>query len=552
MLAEGAKPILSLGLMVLQGMKPVLTAQAQREADRLTIEQFGLPGLTLMETAGRAAAMHISEALDPIKDKRVDIVAGKGNNGGDGYVAARALHALGARVRVWEAGGMNEISEDAAYHRRLLATIAARALADSLALLPLESVVQSHSDVYVDALLGTGLSRPLRPRLERVVRFLNSQPAPVVSIDIPTGLHADTGMILGEAVEAGLTIAMGTLKPGHLLDYGPTCAGRTIPVDIGIPKHIVQGVQQDFGSTWQTTDAGVQALLPHRSHDVHKYSVGMVLVVGGSPGLTGAAVMASQAAARAGAGYVTCATHASVQPVLATKLTAIATVALPESAPGDLDVAAARAFLREPLRKAKALLVGPGLGRGHGTKAFARALLKDSVLPAVLDADGLNSWVGLEHEIAQHSQGRWILTPHAGEFGRLTGGADTSDRTNAARIWAKRWDSVVVAKGMPSVVGTPSGEVYICGAGNSSLATAGTGDVLAGLCAGLLAQGLSPAESAVAALHLGGLCADHYARLHAPQSMAATDMLTAVPHVLRELSTSLHNSGSTQIGSQGQ
>ncbi len=537
--------------MVLQGMKPVLTAQAQREADRLTIEQFGLPGLMLMETAGRAAAMHIREVLGPIKDKRVDIVAGKGNNGGDGYVAARVLHALGAHVRVWEAGGMNEISEGAAYHRRLLSTIAARSSADSLALHPLEGVLNSHSDVYVDALLGTGLTRAIRPRLKRVIQFLNSQPAPVVAIDIPTGLHADTGLILGEAVRADLTISMGALKPGHLLNYGPTCAGSTIPVDIGIPSYIVQGVQQEFGSTWRTTDTGVQALLPQRSHDVHKYSVGMVLVVGGSSGLTGAAVMASQAAARAGAGYVTCATHASVQPVLATKLTAIATVALPENTPGDLDVEAARAFLRGPLRKAKALLVGPGLGRGHGTKAFVRTLLKDSVLPAVVDADGLNSWVGFEHEIAQHSQGRWILTPHAGELGRLTGGADTSDRISAARVWAKRWDSVVIAKGMPSVVGTPSGAVYICSAGNSSLATAGTGDILAGLCAGLLAQGLSPAESAVAALHLGGLCADNYARLHAPQSMAATDMLTAVPYVLKELSTLLHDSGSSQLGVHG-
>ncbi len=519
----------------MKGMQPVLTAQAQREADRLTVAEFGLPGLTLMETAGRAAAANIGEAMHPIAGKHVGIVAGKGNNGGDGLVIARVLHAKGAKVRVWMAGGIEEMPPDAAHNRKLLEAIASQAPEESIAIGPLEGVLESQADVFVDALLGTGLKRTLRPRLQHVVKHLNTQPAPVVAVDIPTGLDADTGKVLGQAIQADFTVTMGTLKPGHLFDAGPVCTGRVIPVDIGIPPHILLHTQRSYGCTWYSMDAGVRHLLPARAPDAHKYSAGMVLAIGGSSGLTGAAVMASQAAARAGAGYVTCATHASVAPVLAANLTAVATVSLPETTPGDLDPGAALTALAGPLRKAKALLVGPGLGRGSGTQDFVCTLLRTSTLPAVVDADGLNSWIGRTHDLARSPQGRWIMTPHAGELARLTGDASISDRLHTARTWARRWNAVLIVKGMPSVVGTPDGEVFVCGAGNSALATAGTGDVLSGICAGLLAQGLSPKEAAVAALHLGGRCADHYCRDRAAESMTATDMLTVLPRVLKLL-----------------
>jgi len=193
-------------------MEPVLTAQAQREADRLTIDDFGVPGLTLMETAGRAVAAQIEKILRPITGKRVDILAGKGNNGGDGYVIARVLHALGARVRVWATGLAEDMSPDAAHHRRLLETLVDQALT----LQPLADITPLRTDLYVDALLGTGLSRPLRPELMRVVELLNAQPVPVVAVDIPTGLHADTGVVLGAAVQAECTVTIGSFKPGLL------------------------------------------------------------------------------------------------------------------------------------------------------------------------------------------------------------------------------------------------------------------------------------------------------------------------------------------------
>ncbi len=517
--------------MALQGMQPVLSAAAQREADRLTIGEFGLPGTLLMETAGRAVASHIVAKLSPIAGRHVAVVAGKGNNGGDGYVVARVLHAQGAHVSVWEPKGAEGLRGDAAFHRQLLPKIAD----DRLHIKPLDGVRTSQADVYVDALLGSGLSRPLRSNLARVVRFLNAQPAPVVAVDIPTGLHADSGLVLGYAIRADATVTMGSPSPGLFLGEGPKYTGDVVVADIGIPSRTVARVQRAFGPVWRTSDAAIGALLPRRAHDAHKYDAGMALVVAGSSGLTGAAVMASRAAARVGAGYVMCATHISGQPVIATKLTSVASMGLPGRAPGELAAPQALEALRGMLRRARAVLVGPGLGRSEGTQEFVRMLLQEMSLPAVVDADGLGSWVGREQEIRRHSAGRWILTPHAGEFSRLTGSADQSDRIQAARHWAGRWDVVLVAKGMPSLVATPSGHVYICSSGSRALATAGTGDILAGLCAGLLAQGLAPEEAAVTAVHLGGRCAEHYTRMNDPESMVATDMLTVLPGVLREL-----------------
>ena len=424
--------------MAIPGMSPVLTARAQREADRLTMEEFGISSPVLMETAGRAAAAHIRTLLNPIAGKHIDVLVGKGNNGGDGYVVARVLHAHGAHLRVWEAGTADILSPDAAHQRSLLARTASHAAPDSLSLHPLSEVHSSRGcDLYVDALLGTGLTRPLRTPLAGAVQFLNEQPTPVVAIDIPTGLHADTGHVLGHAVRAHSTVTMGALSPGHLLNEGPAHSGTTVTADIGIPSHLLQRAQKQHGGVWLTTDAGIKSLIPRRPRHAHKYSAGMVLAICGSPGMTGAAVMASQAAARMGAGYVTCATHASVQPLVASILPDATTLALPEESAGALMTSAALECLHVPLQKADALLVGPGLGQQPSTQHFVRTLLKTSALPAVIDADGLNSWVEFEQDLARHAQGRWILTPHAGELRRLAGEVDLSDPVTIARHWGQ-------------------------------------------------------------------------------------------------------------------
>ncbi len=518
---------------------PVLTADAMRTADRFTIEEFGIPGFTLMESAGRCAADAIERAYGPVTGKRVACLCGKGNNGGDGFVVARVLLARGARLQVYTTGDAGEMREEAAQNLRLLEKLAARLPDHMLALHRFTGIRQlaaaAAPDLYVDALLGTGLTKELREPIRSLVDWLNTQPQPCIALDLPTGLHTDTGEVLGACVKADLTVTMAALKAGLLLHDGPDHAGRIEIAEIGIPGFAIEQAINTAGPTHLTTDALVRAWLPRRSHQAHKYSVGMALVVAGSPGLTGAPVMASSAAARSGAGAVVCACQEKVQPVLATKMTEVMTLALPESNGGGIDPERALETLKSRMEQSRALLVGPGLGRHPDTQQFVRQLLWQTDLPVVIDADGLNALVGHTDLLSGRAGGNQVLTPHAGEFKRLAGGeVDLSNRIAVVRAHAQQWNCVLVMKGMPSITGLPDGRVYVNGTGNPALATAGSGDILAGMCAGLLAQGLSAEQAAVCALHLGGAAADRYRRTQNERTMLAMDLLDQLPHVLKE------------------
>lgn len=517
---------------------PVLTAAQMREADRVTIEDFGIPSHTLMESASRAAARIIIECHGPVAGKHVVLCCGKGNNGGDGLVVARSLYAREAHVTVITLAGPEAMTPDTALNYRLLERLQVKDEDERLRLIRYTSPDTlhnlRHADLFVDALLGTGLTKAVRGPIASLVAWMNDQSTPTVAIDIPTGLHADTGQVLGGAIHAENTVTMAALKRGLMLGQGPRYTGKITTVDIGIPDFALQQAQ-GYAPTFLTTDAQVQQSLPKRSHDVHKFSAGLAVVIGGSLDFTGAPVMAATATARAGAGYVVCAAPASVQFLLATKLTEIPVLGLPIAASGGIDPAEAFETITPRLEKAQALLVGCGLGREASTQTFVRQLLTYTDLPTVIDADGLNALIGHTDILVKHAKGNWLLTPHAGEFRRLAGAdVDLIDRVHVARTYAKRWNCVLMLKGLPSVVGCPDGTVYINSTGNSALATAGTGDVLAGLCAGFLAQGLSAKQAAVCALHVGGAVADHYVRQHGASTMLATDLLMHFPLVLKE------------------
>lgn len=519
--------------------EPVLTAQAMRAADQHTIEVLGLPGRVLMETAGRAAAAVAAQMLGTVDGRTVICLCGRGNNGGDGFVLARVLHAQGARVHVVTLSDVSSMSDDAAANYQLLVHLAEADAENRLRLHRIESAAALDqlppADVYVDALLGTGLSSPLRTPLAEIVEWLNARTAPVLAIDIPTGLHSDTGQVLGRAVRATRTVTMGALKVGLLIGEGPKYCGKIEVAEIGIPRHVLVEAAQQAGCAWRATDTTIRHWLPRRAHDAHKYSAGLAIVVAGSREFTGAPVMAATAAARIGAGYVLCACPSGVRPILATKLTEVALLGLPETERGGIDQEDAFDVLANGLERAQALLIGPGLGRHPDTQRFVRSLLERATQPVVVDADGLNALVGFTDLIRHHAQGRWILTPHAGEFRRLVGNdVDLTDRVRVVQQYARAWNCVLLLKGMPSLVGCPDGTVWINATGNPALATAGTGDILAGLCVGLLAQGLSPDRAALCALHVGGAVADHYAAQAALQSMMAMDLLTHLPQVLRE------------------
>lgn len=519
-------------------MELILNAAAMRAADRLTIDGFGLPGFTLMETAGRGCAAAMEQHLGPLGGRRVTVFCGKGNNGGDGLVAARTLAAQRARVRVVLMEAPGAFSPDAAAHYRLVDELARHA-PEHLVVDRFENLTQVAAfrtpDVFVDALLGTGLASPLREPYAGLVDWLNAQAQPVVALDVPTGLHSDTGLVLGTAVRAALTLTMAARKAGLLLNEGPRHTGHVEVIDIGMPRHRLEEAAAAAGLTKYPDDADVAARLPARPYDAHKYSVGLALVVAGSPGMTGAPVMAATAAARAGAGFVTCACPEAVQPTLAHKLTEVTTLALPWHERVGLDPEGSLDALAPRLEKTRAVLVGCGLGGHPGTQAFVRRLLPSLAVPAVVDADGLNALAGRTELLTRHAQGRWILTPHAGEFQRLAGGdVDLTDRIEVVRAYAQRWQCVLVLKGAPALVGTPEGVVYVNRTNHPALATAGTGDVLAGLCTGLLAQGLAPVDAALCALYVGGAAAQRYVARRGAGSLLATDLLAVLPRVLHE------------------
>jgi len=523
---------------------PLLTAEAMRAADRYTMETYGIPNFALMESAGRAAADVLMEAYGPAGEAALLVLCGKGNNGGDGLVVARQWATAGARVHVVLMHEPDALRDAPARNLDLLRhlrdespagnriTITTFADVDTLA-----AETQSlQPTLAVDALLGTGLTSDVREPMASVVRWLNDHPGPVAALDIPTGLHSDTGQILGDAVRAERTVTMAAQKVGLVLGEGPACTGAVDVVEIGIPPFVIDDAEESHAACARaTSDAAAAAWWPRRARDAYKYSAGTVLVVGGAPPFAGAPAMAAQAAARSGAGYVMCAAPAPVRPALAAKLTTVPVHGLPVADDGGLDPDAALDALASLLDTADALLVGPGLGRDASTEQFVRALLQQTALPTVIDADGLNALAADVDALADHANGQWLLTPHAGEFRRLAGDMDLTLRVRTAQTHAMRWNSTVLLKGQPSLAAGPDGPVYVSAAPSPALATAGTGDVLAGQCAALLAQGVAPPEAAACALHLGGRAAQRYAERRDARTMVATDLIDALPRVAHAL-----------------
>jgi len=361
---------------------------------------------------------------------------------------------------------------------------------------------------------------------------MSRQAAPVVALDVPSGLNSDTGAAPEDAVRAALTVALGALKAGLLLGDGPLHAGEVAVAEIGIPA----GVLHALAPAVCATDAWVAGRLPRRAPDAHKYSAGLALCVVGSRAYTGAAVLATGAACRAGAGAVVCCTPRSARATVDAWRAEVMVDGLDETDEGTLSI---RAYdeVAARVERADAVLVGCGLGKAKETARLVQALVRRlgaAGRPAVLDADGLNAFAGQAEKLAERPEAAaLVLTPHLGEFRRLAGEeADAPDRLALVRDHAARWNAVLLLKGMPSVVGLPDGRVFVGPPGHPGLATAGTGDVLAGMVVGLLARGMDAAEAAVCALHLGTAAAEHLSATRAAASLVATDLLDAVPHVL--------------------
>ena len=510
----------------------VLTASEMREADRRTIEEIGIPGRALMESAGRAVVRTLERTLPDLRSRRVAVLCGKGNNGGDGLVVLRYLATHGIAARAWVLCRFEELKGDAKANLE-----AAQKLGLSVEAVPNESKWHAvlpqvaHSELVVDALLGTGLASAARGLLQTAIHDLNGIPAFTVSVDVPSGLSSDAGEVPGETIGADLTVALAAPKVCHMLPPACTRAGRLEVVDIGIPEPVLESV----GSRLQTIEAeSLTPFLPKRRPDAHKGDFGHLLIVGGSVGKPGAPTMAANAALRSGVGLVTVASARGALPLMAPALPESMWEPLAETSDGAISQAA-YPRLQELLEGKTALAIGPGLGRHPETIALVKKLVQETKLPMVIDADGLNAFEG---EVASIPPNRPVgLTPHLGEAARLLGCAASDIQTNrleSARKLSSLTKAFVVLKGHRSLISDPAGQVHINLTGNPGMATGGTGDVLTGIVGALLSR-LPTGEALRLGVFLHGLAGDLAAGETGETSLIATDLIRKLPNAIRSL-----------------
>lgn len=509
--------------------KPLLTAAQMRAADRWAIETLGVPGAVLMETAGRGVAAAISRRR-PVKGVRVAVVCGRGQNGGDGYVIARYLALAGAVVEVFTTAPLSALRGDAALFAAVVSRlpgVGVRDFSDTADAQNWAEALRS-ADILVDAVFGTGLRSEVTGVERAAIDALNAAPGWRVAVDVPSGVEADTGRVLGAAVHANLTVTIGAHKLGLALDAdAPT--GRQLLVPLGVPLHRpASGGPYALG----VTAALVREVLPRLTRAAHKGTRGHLLVVAGSAGKTGAAVLAATAGLRAGAGLVTIAAPASACAAMDSKVLEVMTASY-----SGAEDAEANSFetLSELARPMRAVALGPGMPRGPHAQNLVRRLAAELPVPMVVDADGLNHLATSAADVLPHAASGRVLTPHPGEAARLLGtdtAAVQSDRAAAARALARQTGAVVVLKGARTLVATADGTLWVNPTADASLATAGSGDVLTGVIGGLLSQGLAPREAAIAGVFVHGRAARDARKRLGTRTLVAGDLPLSVARVL--------------------
>ena len=509
----------------------LVTAAEMQLLDRATIEKGHASGEALMESAGLGVAAAMERTYGSLLGMRVLALCGTGNNGGDGFVAARHLRVRGAEVHVGILGDLARVSGDARLHLERLeeANVGAHPIRSAA---ELERLVRSRDqwDFALDALLGTGargVPEALAADGVNALRDLDDAGTTVVAVDVPTGVNADTGAIARRAVRADLTVTFGFPKRGHFLYPGRAFVGRLEVVDIGLAP---DAIEASALAVALATAPDMARLLPARDPRAHKSSVGRVLVVGGSVGLTGAVALAARAPRRRGAGYLQAAVPKSLNDILEVKLTEEMTLPMPETTERTLSLAALEPLLARAAA-ADVVAIGSGLSRHREAAEVVRRVVAECDRPMVIDADGLNAFAGHVDAIARVASPR-VLTPHLGEMERLSGvpAAELeARRIDAAREWAQRLRAVVVLKGAPTVTAAADGRATVNPTGNPGMATAGTGDVLTGTIAAFLAQGVAPYDAARLGVYLHGMAGDLAASERGQLGLVAGDVVEQLP-----------------------
>jgi NAD(P)H-hydrate epimerase len=511
----------------------VATAEQMQELDRKTIETYRIPGVVLMENAGRGTTEAISSFFPDLQRRKVVIFAGKGNNGGDGFVIARYLLNRNVAVKVYLLADPNVLRGDAEINFQAFKRMKGEVI-------PVPSSMEFQKvkkdlerfDLIIDGIFGTGLDAEVRGYYREVINHLNSLQKPIVAVDIPSGLDANTGKPLGTAVRATLTVTFGLPKTGHLVSPGVDYVGQLKVIDISIPRILIE---EEKIHTHLLDEEGIRkGLSVPRRADTNKSDYGHLLVLAGSVGKTGAATMVCEAALRMGAGLVTLGIPRSLNPIMEMKLTEVMTEPLPETPKQTLSLKAFDSILRLCENK-RAVVIGPGIGTVKDTQALILKLVKALKVPLILDADALTA-LATQAKSLPTANRSLVLTPHPGEMARLLQSTPKDvqeDRIGISRSFAQTRHLYLVLKGHRTLVATPQGEIFINPTGNPGMASGGTGDVLTGMIGGLMCQGMDILPSLQASVFLHGLAGDKAASEKGEKSLVATDIIQCLPKVLQ-------------------
>ncbi len=509
----------------------VVTAQTMQEIDKQAIDGYNIAGQQLMESAGSRCVEEIIAKFGLVGCSV--IMAGKGNNGGDGYVIARLLDQKGWNVKVILLADRDQVCGDAAVNLEKLhgSIINFCTHEGQLSALHMEEIFQA--DVIVDALLGTGLNSDVSGIYLEAIDLINASGRPVVSVDIPSGIHGTTGRVLGEAVRADITVTFAFAKLGHVLYPGAEYTGRLVVADIGIPQKLMETA---VGYDFLNADT-VRPMLHRRDRQAHKGQFGHCLIIAGSTGKTGAAALSANSAVRAGSGLVTLAVAESIHSILEIKTTEVMTSPLPDSGSGHLSDSVFP-LIEKLLVGKNAIAIGPGLGARSGTNALVQNMVETVALPMVIDADGLNALAEEISVLNRKKSKQVILTPHPGEMSRLLGTsihAVEATRISVAQEFASKYGVFLVLKGARTIIASPDGSVAINGSGNPGMASGGMGDVLTGIIVSLLGQGYTAMDACCLGVFLHGFAADMVVEEKGEIGINASDVIESLPYAYNKI-----------------
>ncbi len=508
-------------------MEPLVSVPEMRAVDKLSTTELKMPAILLMENAGLKTAQTIHREVGDLTNKHACIICGKGNNGGDGFVVGRHLSRMGAKVEFFPTANLSELRDEAAANRQIAKSL-------RLPIHDIHTIDELKSsfapDLIVDALLGTGIRGEVTGLYREIIEWVNAQSAIVAALDTPSGVNCETGEVAGIAVRADFTVTMGNIKTGQLFYPARSHQNRLFVADLNAPPFLLEKVNT---RKFLVTPEDILSFLPERPADGYKNTFGKVFVIAGSTGLTGAATMASLSALRSGAGMVVLGIPERFNPVLEEKVTEVMTAPLPETEDGSIHSRAINHIDRW-LQWSHVLALGPGLSTHPETQTFVRALLRKADKPIVIDADGINNLAG-QFDLIRNYPADIVFTPHVGELSRLIGVSQKdilANRISVLQEWAPKLHCTLLLKGAPTLIADASGTVYFNPTGNAGMATAGSGDVLTGLIAGFLGQGLTGREAAIAGAFIHGMAGDLAAQELGQRGMIAGDILSYVPDAL--------------------